>query len=59
MTRVLTWIVIVFSMGTLLYRYRYKAFDVLSTVPYLRHWLIQQTMSMPYVRRKVLSNMFK
>ncbi|ELK46215.1 hypothetical protein QRD89_11725 [Halobacillus sp. ACCC02827] len=59
MRRFFRWAVFVSTMISTLYRYRYMVLDVVAKVPVLRRILVRFSMNIPWIRERMLSQMFR
>lgn len=59
MRQVLRWAVIIGSMIATVYKYRYVALDIVTKIPALRKLFVRLSMNIPWVRQKLLSQMFQ
>ncbi|GEN52071.1 MULTISPECIES: hypothetical protein [Halobacillus] len=53
------WVMIIGSVIATVYKYRYKALDFVTKVPFLRKLLVRLSMNIPWIRQKFLSQMFR
>jgi hypothetical protein len=58
MTRMLTSIIMIGSLGYTLYRYRYRLMNVILGTGYLRRLLVSSMMGFPGIRRRMMSVVF-
>ena len=58
MRQMFRWILLIGSITATVYRYRYKALDMITKVPYLRKLLVRLSMNIPWIRQRFLSQMF-
>ncbi|QAS54189.1 hypothetical protein HLI_19225 [Halobacillus litoralis] len=59
MRQLLRWGLIISTAGVSLYKYRYKALDIVTRIPALRKVFVRLSMNIPWVRQKFLSQMFR
>ncbi|WP_226583037.1 hypothetical protein [Halobacillus litoralis] len=54
-----SWIVILASAIAAIYKYRYKALDIITKIPALRKMFVRLSMNIPWIRHRFLSQMFR
>lgn len=58
MSRILTSIVMIGSIGYFLFRYRYRIFNILLGSGWIRRIAVSSFMSLPGVKRKMMQSVF-
>ncbi|CDQ17999.1 hypothetical protein SAMN05192559_102264 [Halobacillus karajensis] len=59
MRQFIRWFMIIGSVTATIYKYRYKALDIVTRVPVLRKLLVRLSMNVPWIRHRFLSQMFR